>query len=277
MNAIGRIGLTLLVTTLVACAQATGASPTPSPTPNPSTPPNGIAPAGLDGRQFLSTRVTLGGAPYALVPNTRIRISFDTTGGLGANAGCNTIGGSYVIDGNRLMITAAGMTEMGCDQARFDQDDWFNAFLASNPTFALNGNDLTLTNGDTVITLLDPEVAEPDQPLAGPTWLLSSLIIGGDAVSSVPTGVSASMTFNADGSVDVHFGCNSGGGKYAVDGDTITFTDLVMTEMACAGDAGQVESAVIAVLTDASLTFTVDAGSLTIQAANGNGLQFTAQ
>lgn len=276
MNAIGRIGLTLLVTTLVACGQASGASPTPSPTPNHSPSPNGIALAGLDGRQFLSTGVTLGGAPFALVPNTRIRLTFDANS-LGGSAGCNIFGGTYVLDGNRIVWTGGGMTEMGCDDPRHAQDDWLTAFLASGLTYVLNGNDLTLTSGDTVITLLDREVAEPDQPLAGPTWLLSSLIIGGDAVTYVPGNVAASMTFHADGSVDIHFGCNSGGGKYAVDGDTIAFADLIQTKMACAGNAGQVESAVIDVLTGGPLTFTVDAGSLTIQAANSNGLQFTAQ
>lgn len=276
MNAIGRLGLTLMVTTLVACAQAPGASPSPSSTPNPSPSPNQNVPAGLDGRQFLSTNVTVGGAPFALVPNTRIRLTFDGTN-LGGSAGCNIFGGTYVLDGNRIVWTGGGMTEMGCDQARFDQDDWLIAFLASGATFVLNGNDLTLTSGDTVVTLVDREVAEPDQPLAGPTWVLTSLIIGGDAVSSIPAGVTASITFNADGTVDVHYGCNSGGGKYAIDSDSITFSDLIQTDMACAGDAGQVESAVIAVLTADSLTFTVDAGSLTIQAPNGNGLQFSAQ
>lgn len=277
MNAIGRLGLTLLVTTLAACAQAPGASPSPSPSPTPNPSPNGIAPAGLDGRQFLSTRVTIGGAPFDLIANTRIRLTFGPDGNLGANAGCNIMGGNYVLDGNRIVWTGGGMTEMGCDPPRHAQDDWLAEFLGSGFTFVLNGNELTLTSGDTVITLLDREEAEPDQPLGGPTWILTSLIVGADAVSSVPAGVSASMTFNADGGVDIQFGCNSGGGRYAVDGDSITFTDLIQTEMACAGAAGQVESAVIAVLTSDAITFTVEAGSLTLTGANGNGLQFIAQ
>jgi heat shock protein HslJ len=276
MNAIGRLGLPLLVMTLVACAQAPGASPTPSPAP--TTPPTGITLAGLPGRQFLSVSVTQGGAPFALVPNTRIRLTFDADGSsLGGSAGCNIFGGTYVLDGNRILWTGGGMTEMGCDQARFDQDDWLVAFLASGPMFVLDGNNLTLTSGDTVITLLDREEAEPDQPLVGPTWLLTSIITGGDAVSSIPDSVAATLFFNADGTVDVHFGCNSGGGKYTVDGDSITFSDLIQTEMACQGAGAQVEAAMGAVLTSGALTFTIDAGSLTLTAANTNGLQFIAQ
>jgi heat shock protein HslJ len=278
MNTIGRLGLTLLVTTLAACSQAPGASPTPSPipSPTPTQPPSGIAPTGLDGRQFLSTGVTVGGAPFALVANTRVRLTFDTTGGLSANAGCNIIGGTYVLDGDRIVWTGGGMTEMGCDDPRHAQDDWLATFLGSGPSFVLNGNDLTLTSGDTVITLLDREVAEPDQPLAGPTWVLNS-IIQGDAVSSVPAGVSATMTFNGDGTVDIQYGCNSGGGRYAVDGDAISFSELIQTEMACGGAAGQVEAEMIAVLTAESLTYTVDASSLAITATQFSGLGFIAQ
>jgi heat shock protein HslJ len=273
MNAFGRLGLTLLVTTLAACAQAPGASPTPSPTLNPSP---SVPPAGLDGRQFLSTGVTVGGAPFALVPNTRIRLTFSDGANLGGNAGCNIFGGTYVIDGNRIVWTGGGMTEMGCDDPRHAQDDWLTAFLGSGPTFVLNGNDLTLTSGDTVITLLDREVAEPDQPLVGPVWVLNSIVMG-DAVSSVPAGVTATMTFNADGTVDIRYGCNSGGGKYAVEGDSITFSELIQTEMACQGAPGQVESEMIAVLTADALTHTVDASSLTISATQFSGLGFIAQ
>lgn len=278
MNAIGRLGLASVTLLLVACSQVPGASPTPSrsPSPAPSPTPNPVPAVGLTGRTFLSTGVTVDGAPFALVAGTRIRLTFSDANNLGGSAGCNIFGGTYVLDGNRIVWTGGGMTEMACDEPRMSQDDWLIAFLSSSPTFVLNGNDLTLTSGTTVVTLLDREIAEPDQPLAGPTWVLNSIVTG-DAVSSVPAGVTATMVFKADGSVDIHYGCNSGGGRYAIDGDSITFSDLIQTEMACAGAAGQVESAVIAVLTADSLTFTVDASSLTISATQFSGLGFIAQ
>ena len=97
------------------------------------------------------------------------------------------------------------------------------------------------------MTLLDKEVAEPDQPLVGPTWTLSS-IISGDAVSSVPQGVTATIKFNEDGTVEIHPGCNSAGGPYAINEYSIEFSDLVTTDMACDGPPMSVESAVLAVL-----------------------------
>jgi heat shock protein HslJ len=276
MNAIGRLGIVSLTLLLVACSQAPGASPTPSPSPSPapSPTPSPVPPVGLIGRTFLSTGVTVDGAPYALAAGTRIRLIFDN-GTLSANAGCNIIGGNLVIDGDKLRFSGASMTEMGCDEPRMAQDQWLITFLSSSPTFVLNGNDLTLTSGTTAVTLLDREIAEPDQPLAGPTWSLASFI-SGDTVSSVPVGISAAFTFADDGTFSANFGCNSGGGTYVTEGNTITFSDIVMTKMACGGAGGQVESAVLTVIgAEGPIQFAIDAGSLTFMAGD-LGLQFSA-
>lgn len=273
------LGLTL---TLVACTSGmlgapSPAAPTPGtpapPTPAPPTnPPAGTGPA-LNGRTFLSIKVMDGGVAKPLVQGTVIRISF-TDGQIGASAGCNTIGGTYTLDGDTLIFQGGGMTEMGCDPARHAQDDWLAAILGARPTITLNGNDLVLTSGTTTITMLDKEIADPDRALVGQTWTLSSIITG-EAVSSVPAGVTATITFHDDGSVDIQPGCNSGGGRYEVDGESISFTDLITTEMACMGGGGQVEAAVLSVLSAQSITWAIDAGSLTLMAGD-IGLQFSA-
>ena len=279
LNAFGRLGLAALTLLLVACAAAPGASPTPSPSPSPSstspTPsPTPIPPVGLTGRQFLSTAVAKDGAPFQLAAGSSIRLTFED-GRLSANAGCNGIGGNLVLDGDKLIFSGASMTEMGCDPALMNQDNWLVAFLGSGPTFTLDGNNLTLTSGTTVVTLLDREVAEPDQPLVGPTWNLAS-IISGEVASSVPAGASASISFAADGTFEMNDGCNAAGGKYVVDGTTITFSEVIHTDMACTGARGQVEQAVLAVISfSGSVEFAIDAGSLSFT-SGAAGLQFTA-
>ena len=208
-----------------------------------------------------------------LVEGTRISISF-TADQIGIRAGCNIMGGSYRLDGDVLVANALFMTEMGCDPPRDAQDAWIATFISGRPTIALDGNDLVLTVGDTSIHLLDREVAIPDLELVGPTWTLSSIITG-DVVSSVPTGVVASLVFGDDGSVAIQTGCNSGGGRYIVDAatGTITFSDIVITERACAGGQGQIEAAVLSVLQAAELTYAVDAQTLQLMAGQiGLGL-----
>jgi heat shock protein HslJ len=223
------------------------------------------AAAPLDGRTFLSAKVTDKGADRPLVPGTTIRLTFNKDGQLGVNAGCNIMGGGYRIDGGTLRFEGGAMTEMGCDEPRSKQDDWVFAFLGSKPTVALTGNDLTLTAGDVVIRLVDREIADPDLPLVGPTWTVNSILTG-DAVSSIPDGVLATLKFGADGRVEVQPGCNQGGGSYAVEGNRIRFTEIVMTTMACDGARGQMETAVLAVLQADNLTYAIEAGSLTLQA-----------
>ena len=226
----------------------------------------------LQGREFLSNGITDGGAAFALVPGTRVRLNFRDTS-LSASAGCNTFGASYRIDGGRLVIDGGAMTEMGCDDARNRQDQWLFAFLGSKPGVTLTGTDLTLDNGATIMRLVDRTIAEPDLNIVGPTWTVTS-IIEGDAVSSVPAGVTATLMFNDDGSVNVNAGCNRGRGSWALDGAGLAIKDVFLTKMACADPAGALESAVLAVLNQASLQASIRSNVLTLQ-AGGRGLQLT--
>jgi heat shock protein HslJ len=240
-----------IAVSVIACSSA-GA-------PNPSS-------ASLDGRTFLSTEVQ--GA--ILAPGTQIRLAFED-GGLSANGGCNTMGGAYSIDGDRLTTTQMSMTEMGCDEPRMQQDEWLARFLG-NATFALDGASLTLTDGAISLVLVDKEVATPDQPLEGTFWVLEG-IVSGDAVSSVPVGVTASIRI-AGGRVEVTAGCNTGGGTVEVTVDTIAFGPIALTKMACEPGNMSVETAVVAVLAGA-VGFGIDADTLTLDAGD-NGLIFRA-
>jgi heat shock protein HslJ len=224
----------------------------------------------LTDREFLSTAITDGGAPFALAPGTQIRLRF-TRDGLGASAGCNSIGGTYRIEGGRLVFEGASMTEMACEPPRDAQDQWLITFLGSKPIVQLLGTDMTLDNGKIVVRLVDRTVAEPDLNIVGPTWTVTS-IIEGDAVSSIPAGATATLVFKADGSIDVNDGCNRGGGKWAIDGAGIAVKDVFLTKMACDGPAGALESAVLAVLNAGSISAEIKSGTLTLQ-AGGHGLQ----
>jgi heat shock protein HslJ len=227
----------------------------------------------LDGRDFLSNGITDGGAPFSLVPGTRVRLGFTDTN-LTASAGCNTFGATYHVDGGRLRIEGGAMTEMGCDDARNKQDQWLFAFLGSKPAVTLAGTDLTLDSGQTMMRLVDRMIAEPDLNIVGPTWTVTS-IIEGAAVSSVPAGVTATLGFGNDGFVDVNTGCNRGRGSWATDGPGIAFREVILTKMACHGPAGAMESAVLAVINQGSVQASIRANVLTLQ-AGGRGLQLTA-
>ena len=226
----------------------------------------------LDGTEWLSVRVTDGGADRPLVEGTRIRLAF-TDGQVSASAGCNIIGGIYRIEDGVLAFEGGGMTEMGCDDERHAQDDWLAELLGSRPSIAVDGDELTLTSGDEVVTLRDREVAEPDLPLTGTTWTVDSLITG-DAVSSIPDGAVATFTFAEDGTVEVNTGCNEGAGRYTFEDGRLSFTDVVVTERGCDGAAGQLEAWILPFLSAEGIEVSIDAGSMTLMAGDtGLGLR----
>jgi heat shock protein HslJ len=247
-----RLILLIAALALAACSSAGGASGSP---------------LALDGHAYLSTAV----AGADLVPGTQVRLNF-LDGGLNANAGCNTMSGAYSIDGDRLTTTQLSMTEMGCDEQRARQDQWLAGFLGNGVTATLVADTLTLTDGAVTLTLLDEEVATPDQPLEGTLWVLDGLTAG-DTVSSVPMGVNASIRIEG-GNVELQAGCNQGGGPVEVTPDALTFGPMMLTKMACEAGQMTVESAMTTVLSG-PVAYSIDAGRLTINTGQA-GLMFRA-
>ena len=229
-----------------------------------------VADANLDGRTFLSTGV-VGAKP--LVDATRIRLAFNDAV-VTFEGGCNLFGGPYHLDGGTLVFEGGGSTLMGCDPDRLAQDQWFNEFMGSGPMVALAGDTLTLTGGSTVITFMDREAAEPDAQITGPTWTLESISTG-DAVSSVPRGVVATLVFRDDGTLDVETGCNTGGATWRPVGAGIEVGDLFMTKKACGRPEGDVEAAVVTLLRAGTIVAAIDADLLTLE-AGGSGLAYRA-
>jgi len=245
--------MTLVATAIVTACSSTGALPSAQP-------------ATLAGRTFISTDM----AGTSLVPGSTVTLSF-TDDTLGVNGGCNSMSGAYAVTGDRLTTGQMAMTEMACEEPLMTQDQWLAAFLA-DVTISLDGNTLVLSDGTTTMTLLDKEEATPDQPIEGTLWVVDG-IRAGDAVSSVPEGVEATLRI-VDGKAEVKFGCNSGGGPVEVTADTLTFGPMISTKMACEAGPAAVESAVTTVLTG-TVGYTIDADVLTID-AGANGLMLRA-
>src|SRR5918992_2557978 len=119
---------------------------------------------------------------------TRITLNFVADGHrLGAQAGCNQMGGPASFDGDHLVVDDMATTEMGCDPPRHAQDEWLARFLTSRPEWSRSGSTLTLDNGTARIVLEDRDVADPDRPLRGTRWVVDT-IVEGETASSVPAG-----------------------------------------------------------------------------------------
>lgn len=93
---------------------------------------------------------------------------------VGADAGCNSLGGEYEMEGDRLVVEGLAGTDMGCEPGLMEQDEWLVDLLTAGPVLALDGDRLTLTSGDTVVSLVDEESVVVDRPLRGTRWVLES-------------------------------------------------------------------------------------------------------
>jgi heat shock protein HslJ len=112
---------------------------------------------------------------------------------------------------------------------------------------------------------------EPEASLLG-AWKLTSY---GPASSPAPAveDTEAGITFNEDGTVAGNSGCNGFGGNYTVEGDQVTFSEIVSTLMACEEPLMSQEGIVLEVMAG-SPTYTIDGNSLTLT-GNGNVLVLT--
>ncbi len=113
-------------------------------------------------------------------------------------------------------------------------------------------------------------------PLAGTSWQLTAL---GTTGAETPVVVDSTVTlqFDADGQAGGNTGCNSFGGNYTVNGDSLTFSKIISTLVACA-DANVMsqEQQYVDALNGAE-RYAVDGDELTIWYDNGNSmLTFTA-
>jgi heat shock protein HslJ len=136
-----------------------------------------------------------------------------------------------------VALAAVGMLVAGCGG-----DDDTGSTSPGDPPPTTSSEPGT----DPTTTAVDGSGAVPES-LAGRTWLVTGIVtIGGP--QPVPASVEATLTFHADGTLDVNPGCNSGSGSASFDGDTVSAA-VAVTEMACTDrDRMDVQQAVLAVL-----------------------------
>jgi heat shock protein HslJ len=227
---------------------------------------SGDAGADLAGRTFVSTEDVgiPGGGP--------LNFQFTEDGRLLASAGCNSANGPVSLDGGRLG-TGGGlaMTEIGCPGERMAADQWLGVLLTAEPTWELTDEStFVLTAGELVVSMTDLDVLEPPVELTGRQWNVDGLS-DGQTASSMPAGFSAHLRFD-DGTVSGFTGCNDVSGTATVDGDTIAFADLVVSDAACEGGAAYVQDIVLAVL-EGEARFSITGDRLSLETAGGFGLQ----
>ena len=101
-------------------------------------------PVVLADQTFVSDSVT----GHDLVEGSQIRLSFEDDR-LTVNAGCNTMSAAYTYEGTTLKWDGpAASTQMACDQALMDQDQWLTTVFETGVETSSGTADLVLEAGD---------------------------------------------------------------------------------------------------------------------------------
>ncbi len=102
--------------------------------------------------------ISLSGSAWKLVglngsaplEGTTLTLTFDKNT-LGGNAGCNSFGGKYEVDGDILSITELVSTLMACaDTEVMDQESAYLNALGAAQTFSVKGTELRILSADRV-------------------------------------------------------------------------------------------------------------------------------
>lgn len=228
----------------------------------------------LTGLSFVSTELLgteiPGGGPLML--------EFPEPGQIAATAGCNRSFGPVELTGGVVATEQLASTMMACAPPADGADRWLADLLATQPTWALDGDVLTLTSGSVTVTLTDKKVVDPDRPVTGTEWVLTELRTADAVTTSAALEAAAPvLTIGEDGTVSGTTGCNQFSGSAQVGEGTITFEPLAVTLMACLEpELDEVQTLVLTVL-DGETTYTVDGPNLRVTAADGvNGLGYRA-
>ena len=94
------------------------------------------------------------------------------------------------------------------------------------------------------------------------SWKLTSYSRA-DVLTPAVSGTEAGLTFQDDGTVTGNSGCNGLGGNYKVEGEQITFDQIVSTLMAC-DDARMVQEGAFHQVLANTATFKIEGNTLTL-------------
>lgn len=95
--------------------------------------------------------VEIDGATFDPSPETFI--GFMQDGGFFGNAGCNTIRGSFVTNGDAILFGPGAMTMMACPGVVAEQETTFNRAISRARFFDREGSTLTMKDGGGVIIM----------------------------------------------------------------------------------------------------------------------------
>jgi heat shock protein HslJ len=198
-----------------------------------------ITASGLEGVNWrLDSYLSREGETACVLPDTQVNALFES-GRVSGNAGCNSYGGQYMVDGNNLTISDVASTLMFCGENVSDQESSYLANLQSAKSYNISGNLLRIANfnGTVVLTY---SVVQPAS-LTGTEWNMLSYNNGRGGLVSALADTKITALFSEEGELTGSAGCNSYSTSYEVNDSTIEIFPAAVTRMYCSIPEGIME------------------------------------
>lgn len=205
------------------------------------------------------------------IVGTTLTLNFNADGTVSGDSGCNSYGGSYVVDGNKLTISKLISTLRACvsPDGVMDQEAQYLAALQNSATFDVAGNNLTIRDASGAMQVTATRSTAPTG-LAGTAWQVTGVNNGNQGVVSIINGTELTLMFGTDGKVSGNGGCNSFNGSYESKDAALKIGPLASTRKACATPDGVMtqETQYLTALQNAA-TYDISGNTLTIRDASG--------
>lgn len=200
---------------------------TPTPTPGVLSP--------IVGPVWEWTRTTdSAGATITVANPAQYTIQFQANNNYTGRADCNTLNGTYVINGSALTINPGTTTLVGCPAGSLA--DQYTTQLFAAGTYFMQGTELTINLKANAGVMHFRQQGAPSNAavLIGPVWKWTQTLNTNGPTQIVPDPNLYTLQFNPDGSVQVKADCNSGSGVYTAGANnSLTIQISAMTQAAC--------------------------------------------
>lgn len=201
---------------------------TPTPTPGVLSPIVGPV------WEWTSTTDSAGATTTVANP-AQYTIQFQANNNYTGRADCNTLNGTYAINGSALTINPGATTLVGCPAGSLA--DQYTTQLFAAETYFMQGTELTISLKANAGVMHFRQQGAPSNAavLIGPVWKWTqSLNSSGGVTQVVPDPNLYTLQFNPDGSVAVKADCNSGRGVYTAGANNSLVIQIsAMTKAAC--------------------------------------------
>lgn len=149
--------------------------------------------------------------------------------------GCNRYFMPFTAQGSMIEVGPMGpSTQMACAESTMAQAEAFITALLTARSFR---------HGDGTLELLDAKgaalatLAAQASSIAGTSWNVTMINNGRQAVVGIVSDSTVTMVFDTEGRVSGSAGCNRYTAAYHAEGDTLRFSSVAATRLACPDQA----------------------------------------